>query len=165
LSVLATKGFQPGDEVFGIGRGSFAEYACAREGKLAPKPPNLSFEQAASVAISGLPALQGLRDHWRVRPGQKVLIGGRVRPHCTLAVTVAFPVSVNVQVFVLLPPLEQAPDQMTSRLFVALSVIVVPVANDDEPLLPTATLIPAGLEVTRSPLRPVAVTVSVAACA
>ena len=60
---------QPGDEVFGIGRGSFAEYACAREDKLAPKPSNLSFEQAAAVAISGLPALQGLRDHGEVRPG------------------------------------------------------------------------------------------------
>lgn len=79
--------------------------------------------------------------------------------------TVAFPLSVKVQVFVLLPPLEQAPNQMTSRSFVALSVIVVPVANDAEPLLPTATLMPTGLDVTRSPLRPVAVTVSVAACA
>jgi NADPH:quinone reductase-like Zn-dependent oxidoreductase len=55
--------FQPGDEMFGIGRGSFAEYACAREDKLAPKPSNLSFERAAAVAISGLPALQGLRDY------------------------------------------------------------------------------------------------------
>ena len=82
--------------------------------------------------------------------------------YCTLAVTVALPVSVNVQVFVLFPPLEQAPDQMTSRLFVALSVIVVPAANDADPLLPTATLMPAGLEVTRSPPRPVAVTLSVA---
>jgi hypothetical protein len=79
-----------------------------------------------------------------------------------LAVTAAFPFSVNVQAFVLLPPLEHAPDQMTSRSFVALSVIVVPTANAAEPLLPTATLIPAGLEVTRSPPRPVAVTVSVA---
>jgi hypothetical protein len=79
-----------------------------------------------------------------------------------LAVTVAFPFRVNVQVFVLLPALEHAPDQTTSRLFVALRVIVVPVANDAEPLLPTATLMPAGFEVTRSPLRPVAVTVSVA---
>ena len=68
--------FQPGDEVFGIGRGSFAEYACARKDKLAAKPLNLSFEQAAAVAISGLPALQGLRDHGKVRPGQKVLIIG-----------------------------------------------------------------------------------------
>ena len=79
-----------------------------------------------------------------------------------MAVTDAFPFSVNVQVFVLLPPLEHPPDQMTSRLFVALSVIVVPVANDAEPLLPTATLMPAGFEVTRSPPRPVAATVSVA---
>jgi hypothetical protein len=94
------------------------------------------------------------------RPRKGAGVRGRLRPHCTLAVTAAFPVSVNVQVFVLFPPLEQAPDQMTSRLFVALIVIVVPVANDAEPLLPTATLMPAGLEVTRSPLRPVAVTVS-----
>ena len=76
--------------------------------------------------------------------------------------TEAFALSVNVHVFVLLPPLEQAPDQMTSRSFVARSVIVVPVANDAEPLLPTATLIPVGVDVTRSPPRPVAVTVSVA---
>ena len=68
--------FQPGDEVFGIGKGSYAEYACAREDKLAPKPANLTFEQAAVVAISGLPALQGVRDHGKVRPGQKVLIIG-----------------------------------------------------------------------------------------
>jgi hypothetical protein len=71
---------------------------------------------------------------------------------------------VNVQLLVLFPPLEQAPDQTTSRPFVALSVIAVPVANEAEPLLSTATLMPAGLEVTRSPLRPVAVTVSVAVC-
>ena len=54
--------FRPGDEVFGIGKGTFAEYARAPENKLAPKPANLTFEQAAAVAISGLPALQGLRD-------------------------------------------------------------------------------------------------------
>jgi hypothetical protein len=84
--------------------------------------------------------------------------------HCTLAVTDAFPFSVNVQVFVLFPPLEQAPDQMTSRSFVARSVIAVPMENDAEPVLPTATLIPVGVDVTRSPPRPVAVTVSVAVC-
>ena len=87
-----------------------------------------------------------------------------VSRHCTLAVTVAFPPRVKVQVLVLFPPLEHAPDQKTSRPFVALRVIAVPVANTAEPLLPTATLIPAGVEVTRSPLRPVAVTVSVAVC-
>jgi NADPH:quinone reductase-like Zn-dependent oxidoreductase len=68
--------FQIGDEVFGIGKGTYAEYARAAENKLAPKPANLTFDQAAAVAISGLPALQGLRDHGRVRPGQKVLIIG-----------------------------------------------------------------------------------------
>jgi NADPH:quinone reductase-like Zn-dependent oxidoreductase len=55
--------FQPGDQVFGIGKGSYAEYARASEDKLAPKPANLSFEQAAAVAISGSTALQGVRDH------------------------------------------------------------------------------------------------------
>jgi hypothetical protein len=81
-----------------------------------------------------------------------------------LAVTEALPVNVNVHVFVLFPPLEHAPDQMTSRSFVARSVIVVPVANDAEPVLPTATLMPTGVDVTRSPARPVAVTVSVPVC-
>jgi NADPH:quinone reductase-like Zn-dependent oxidoreductase len=68
--------FQPGDEVFGIGTGAFAEYARVPENKLAPKPANLSFQQAAAVAISGLTALQGVRDHGRVEAGQKVLIIG-----------------------------------------------------------------------------------------
>src|SRR5438093_5237782 len=68
----------------------------------------------------------------------------------------------NVHVFALLPPLEHAPDQIASRPFEMVSVIEVPVVNGADPVPPTATLIPAGLEVTRSPLRPVAVTVRVA---
>ena len=76
--------------------------------------------------------------------------------------TDAFAFRVNVQVFVLLPPLEHAPDQITSRLLVALNVIEVPTLNDADPVLPTDTLIPAGFDVTRSPLRPVADTVSTA---
>ena len=68
--------FRPGDEVFGIARGSFAEYAAAAEGKLASKPAGLSFQQAATVAVSGLAALQGLRDAGRIQAGQKVLIIG-----------------------------------------------------------------------------------------
>jgi NADPH:quinone reductase-like Zn-dependent oxidoreductase len=67
---------QPGDEVFGICDGSFAEYVCARADKLAPKPANLSFEQAAAVPISGLTALQALRDTGGVQPGQQVLVIG-----------------------------------------------------------------------------------------
>ena len=81
--------FQPGDEVFGIATGSYAEYAIAREDKLAPKPSNLTFEQAAVVAISGLPALQGLRDKGKVRPGQKVLIIGASGGVGTYAVQIA----------------------------------------------------------------------------
>jgi NADPH:quinone reductase-like Zn-dependent oxidoreductase len=81
--------FQPGDEVFGIGKGSYAEYVCAREDKLAPKPANLTFEQAAVVAISGLTALQGLRDHGRVEPGHKVLIIGASGGVGTFAVQIA----------------------------------------------------------------------------
>jgi len=69
---------------------------------------------------------------------------------------------VNVQVLRLLPALEHAPDQIASRPLVTLRVIEVPVANDAEPVDPTLTLMPAGLDVTRSPLRPAAVTVSAA---
>jgi hypothetical protein len=78
-----------------------------------------------------------------------------------MAVTVAFPVSVNVQV--LLAPFTQAPDHTALRPFETVSVIAVPVVNGAGMVLPTDTLIPAGLEVTRCPLRPVAVTVRVAA--
>jgi NADPH:quinone reductase-like Zn-dependent oxidoreductase len=81
--------FQPDDGVFGIGEGSYAEYVCAREDKLAPKPANLTFEQAAVVAICGLTALQGLRDHGRVEPGQKVLLIGASGGVGTFAVQIA----------------------------------------------------------------------------
>jgi hypothetical protein len=70
--------------------------------------------------------------------------------------------NVKAQVRVFAPPLEQAPDQIASRPSVTLSVTRVPVAKVAEPVLPTATLMPAGLDSTFSPLRPVAVTVSVA---
>ena len=75
------KRFRPGDAVFGAsfmgkGQGGFAEYVCTREDSLAPKPANLSFEQAAAVPVAAITALQGLRDHGQVRPGQKVLIDG-----------------------------------------------------------------------------------------
>jgi NADPH:quinone reductase-like Zn-dependent oxidoreductase len=81
--------FQPGDEVFGIGKGSYAEYVCAREDKLAHKPVNLTFEQAAVVAIMGSTALQALRDHGKVRPGQEVLIIGASGGVGTYAVQIA----------------------------------------------------------------------------
>jgi NADPH:quinone reductase-like Zn-dependent oxidoreductase len=81
--------FKPGDEVFGVCRGSFAEYACASESRLAKKPGNVSFEQAASVPIAALTALQGLRDYGKVRPGQKVLINGAAGGVGTFAVQIA----------------------------------------------------------------------------
>lgn len=68
--------FVAGDEVFGISRGSFAEYAAAREDKLALKPRSQSFAQAAVVPVSGITALQALRDAGRVQPGQRVLVNG-----------------------------------------------------------------------------------------
>lgn len=67
--------FEPGDEVFGTADGSFAEYASAPQERLALKPANLTFEQAAVVPISGGTALQGLRKG-NVQPGQKVLVVG-----------------------------------------------------------------------------------------
>src|SRR5215210_7120237 len=82
-------GFQPGDEVFGTCRGSFAEYACARPDRLAPKPANLTFEQAAAVPVSGCTALQAVRDRGKVRPGQRVLIIGAGGGVGTFAVQLA----------------------------------------------------------------------------
>jgi NADPH:quinone reductase-like Zn-dependent oxidoreductase len=67
---------RPGDEVMGTCDGSFAEYASGKERRLAAKPANLSFEQAAAVPISGSTALQALRDQGRVQAGQKVLVVG-----------------------------------------------------------------------------------------
>jgi NADPH:quinone reductase-like Zn-dependent oxidoreductase len=81
--------FRPGDEVFGIGKGAFAEYARAPENKLAPKPASLTFEQAAAVGISGSTALQAVRDHGQVKPGQKVLIIGASGGVGTFAVQLA----------------------------------------------------------------------------
>jgi NADPH:quinone reductase-like Zn-dependent oxidoreductase len=81
--------FQPGDEVFGTCEGSFAEYAAAREDKLAMRPANLSFEQAAVIPISGVTALQALRDKGRVQPGDKVLIIGAGGGVGTFAVQLA----------------------------------------------------------------------------
>jgi len=81
--------FQTSDEVFGIGKGSYAEYVCAREDKLAPKPKNLTFEQAAVLAIMGSTALQALRDHGKVRQGQEVLIIGASGGVGTYAVQIA----------------------------------------------------------------------------
>jgi NADPH:quinone reductase-like Zn-dependent oxidoreductase len=80
--------FQPGDEVFGIARGSFADYAAARADMLVPKPARLNFEQAAVVAVSGLAAIKGLHTG-RITAGQKVLIIGASGGVGTYAVQIA----------------------------------------------------------------------------
>jgi len=82
-------GFAPGDEVYGTCNGSFAEYATVPTDQLAPKPANLTFEQAAAVPISAVTALQGLRDRGRVEPGHKVLIVGASGGVGTFAVQIA----------------------------------------------------------------------------
>src|SRR5438477_4205551 len=82
--------FKPGDEVFGGRGGAFAEYVCRRaDGAVALKPANLTFEQAASVNIAGITALQALRDKGNVQPGQKVLINGASGGVGTFAVQIA----------------------------------------------------------------------------
>jgi NADPH:quinone reductase-like Zn-dependent oxidoreductase len=86
------KQFQPGDEVFGVtgfAGGGFAEYACAIEDKLALKPANCSFEEAAAVPIAAITALQGLRDKGRIQPGHKVLVDGASGGVGTFAVQIA----------------------------------------------------------------------------
>jgi NADPH:quinone reductase-like Zn-dependent oxidoreductase len=81
--------FQPGDDVMGVCEGSFAEYASAREDKVAPKPTNLSFVQTAAIPISATTALLGLREEGRVQPGQKVLVVGASGGVGTFAVQLA----------------------------------------------------------------------------
>jgi NADPH:quinone reductase-like Zn-dependent oxidoreductase len=81
--------FEAGDEVFGIGKGSYAEYTSVLEAKLAPKPANRTFEQAAVVPISGLTALQAVRDGGNVQSGQKVLVLGASGGVGTFAVQIA----------------------------------------------------------------------------
>ena len=81
--------FQAGDEVFGICDGAFAEYTTARPDKVAPKPKNLTFEQAATVPTSGCTALQAVRNSGKVLPGQKVLIIGAAGGVGSFAVQIA----------------------------------------------------------------------------
>lgn len=82
--------FKPGDEVFGGRDGAFAEYVCRRAvGAVASKPPGLSFEQAASINIAGITALQAVRDKGKVQAGQRVLINGASGGVGTFAVQIA----------------------------------------------------------------------------
>ncbi len=81
--------FKPGDAVFGMGRGAFAEFACAPGSQLAFKPNDMTFAQAASIPIAGLTALQAVRDKANLQPGQRVLINGAAGGVGTFAVQIA----------------------------------------------------------------------------
>jgi len=81
--------FKPGDEVFGVGIGTFGEYALAYERRIALKPAGLSFEQAAAIPIAAVTALQSLRDKGKLAAGQKVLINGSSGGVGTFAVQIA----------------------------------------------------------------------------
>jgi NADPH:quinone reductase-like Zn-dependent oxidoreductase len=81
--------FRAGDEVFGTCRGALAEYARSNEKNLAPKPVAVTWEQAASIGVAGCTALQGLRDHGRLQPGQSVLVNGAAGGVGTFAVQLA----------------------------------------------------------------------------
>jgi NADPH:quinone reductase-like Zn-dependent oxidoreductase len=81
--------FKPGDQVFGGCRGAFAEYATTREKSIVTKPDSVTFEQAASIYVAGLTALQGLRDKGKLQPGQKVLVNGAAGGVGTFAVQIA----------------------------------------------------------------------------
>src|SRR5438105_1588006 len=83
------KDVRAGDAVFGMGSGAWAEYAAARDARLAPKPANLSFEEAAAAPVAAITALQALRDHGGVQAGQKVLINGASGGVGTFAVQLA----------------------------------------------------------------------------
>ncbi|MFN8058719.1 MAG: NAD(P)-dependent alcohol dehydrogenase [Vicinamibacterales bacterium] len=80
---------RPGDEVFGLAKGAWAEYAAGTELSLLPKPARLSFVEAGAIGVAALTALQGLRDHGHVRPGQRVLIYGAGGGVGTFAVQIA----------------------------------------------------------------------------
>ena len=81
--------FVPGDEVFGIGEGAFAAYAVADERRLAHKPASVTFEDAAAIGVSALTALQAVRDHAHVQPGQRVLVVGASGGVGTFALQIA----------------------------------------------------------------------------
>jgi NADPH:quinone reductase-like Zn-dependent oxidoreductase len=90
------RGLQPGDEVFGFVRGAFAEYACAAQDQVVPKPAGLTFEQAAALPIAATTALRGIRDVGAVKSGQRVLVNGASGGVGSFAVQVAVSIGAEV---------------------------------------------------------------------
>lgn len=105
-----------GDEVYGCQGGAFAEYVVASAG-VGPKPANVSFEAAAAVPVAGLTALQGLRDHGRVEPGQVVLVNGASGGVGTFAVQVAKALGAEVHAVCSTRNVEQARELGADRVF------------------------------------------------
>jgi len=104
----------PGDEVFGGRSGAFAEYVSAVS--VVRKPPNVSFEEAATMGIAGLTALQGLRDHGNLRAGERVLINGASGGVGTLAVQIAKALGAHVTAVCSTRNVEQARDLGADRV-------------------------------------------------
>jgi NADPH:quinone reductase-like Zn-dependent oxidoreductase len=111
------KGLRVGDEVFGVGRGAFGEYAVADETEVAPKPARLSFEQAAAFPIAAVTALQGLRDKAQVRPGQRVLVNGASGGVGSFAVQVAKALGADVEAVCSTPNVEMVRSLGAGRVF------------------------------------------------
>ena len=82
-------GFAAGDEVFGVADGALAEFACAKTDRIARKPPHMRFDEAASIGVAGSTALQALRDHAQIQPGQRVLLIGAAGGVGSFAVQIA----------------------------------------------------------------------------
>jgi NADPH:quinone reductase-like Zn-dependent oxidoreductase len=108
---------QPGDEVFGASVGAFAELVRARIGWVAPKPANLTFEEAAAVPIAALTALQGLRDRGQVEPGQRVLVNGASGGVGTFGVQIAKTLGAEVSAVCSTRNVEQARELGADEVF------------------------------------------------
>src|SRR3954468_10985852 len=106
----------PGDEVYGSQGGAFAEYVAAGDA-IARKPRNLSFEEAAAVPLAGFTALQGLRDHGAVEPGQRVLVNGASGGVGTYAVQLAKTLGAEVHAVCATQNVEQAGALGAARVF------------------------------------------------
>jgi NADPH:quinone reductase-like Zn-dependent oxidoreductase len=108
--------FVPGDEVYGSASGSFAEYVVASK-SIERKPANLSFEEAATVPVAGYTALQGLRDHGAVQPGQRVLVNGAAGGVGTFAVQIAKTLGAEVHAVCSTPNVEQSRELGADHVF------------------------------------------------
>jgi NADPH:quinone reductase-like Zn-dependent oxidoreductase len=109
-------GFVPGDEVYGCQNGAFAEYVLVAKA-VARKPANLSFEEAAAVPVAGVTALQGLRDHGGLRPGQKILVNGAAGGVGIFAVQIATALGAEVHAVCSTRNVDQARELGATRVF------------------------------------------------